>query len=188
MPLSRTSTFAIGVAVCLSSQTYCLCLWRQRHRVERRPHHLPRRPRDVGESGPRHQRRRAGGGIQPISQRARLSHRWSGGNVIDLGGLPGRTNNQATASTCRAGGGASRGGVTLGAAEWSGGTVIDLGGLLGSTDSYALAINDAGQVVGSAMSAGTPLPPSGASAPSSTLAVCPGAQTAMPMTSITPGR
>ena len=75
---------------------------------------------------------------------------WSGGSVINLGGLPGSTSSSAY-SINDAG---QAVGVSLVAAstgyavEWSGGNVIDLGGLPGSTFSGADGINDAGQVVG----------------------------------------
>jgi probable HAF family extracellular repeat protein len=64
---------------------------------------------------------------------------WSGGNVINLG--PGEANGINDAGQVA---GLGPGGAT----EWSGGKVISLGGLPGSTLSDALAINNAGQVVG----------------------------------------
>jgi probable HAF family extracellular repeat protein len=74
---------------------------------------------------------------------------WSGGSVIDLGGLPGST--QSSAYSINDAGqvvGLSRIGDYEHATEWSGGSIIDL--LPGSTssDSVAESINDAGQVVG----------------------------------------
>ena len=70
---------------------------------------------------------------------------WSGGSVINLGGLPGSTPDfaygiNAAGQVVGASGGA--------AVKWSGGGVINLGGLLDSS-SVALSINGAEQAVGS---------------------------------------
>jgi probable HAF family extracellular repeat protein len=70
---------------------------------------------------------------------------WSGGAVIDLGGLPGSTQSRAL--------GINDSGQVVGtsdsvATEWSGGAVIDLGALAGALTSEANAINGSGQIVG----------------------------------------
>jgi len=74
---------------------------------------------------------------------------WSGGSVIDLGGLPGSSLSEAESIN-------DSGqvvefsvvdGVTY-ATEWSGGSIINLGGLPGATFSGAESINNLGQVVG----------------------------------------
>jgi probable HAF family extracellular repeat protein len=73
---------------------------------------------------------------------------WSGGNIMDLGGLPGSTGSVAY--------GINNAGQIVGASyfgvfnqvsvatEWSDGNIIDLGG----EDSIAYAINNLGEVVG----------------------------------------
>jgi probable HAF family extracellular repeat protein len=73
---------------------------------------------------------------------------WSGGSVINLGGLPGSTNNDPTGinDAGQVVGQADIDGF-LSAVEWSGGSVINLGSLPGFI-SAANGINDAGQVVG----------------------------------------
>jgi uncharacterized membrane protein len=74
---------------------------------------------------------------------------WSGGSVINLGGLPGASESQAFSinDAGRAVGLSLVGGVSY-ATEWSGGSIINLGGLPGSTNSIAKGINGAGQAVG----------------------------------------
>jgi uncharacterized membrane protein len=74
---------------------------------------------------------------------------WSGGSVINLGGLPGSTFGVAFGIN-NAGQivGWSVVGGTMVATEWSGGGVINLGGLPGFTFSEAFGINNAGQIVG----------------------------------------
>ena len=114
---------------------------------------------------------------------------WSGGNVINLGGLPGYTKSQARGIN-NAGQvvGLSYVGARVYATEWSGGTVVNLTsgsawarravdegvtscpragcgrsappGLPGSTDSEAFSINEHGQAVGYSQVA-TPLRPAG---------------------------
>jgi probable HAF family extracellular repeat protein len=68
---------------------------------------------------------------------------WSGGSVIDQGGLPGSMTSLATGIN---GAGQVVGSSTVGgvghAVEWSGGSVIDLGGLPGSADSSGFGINE----------------------------------------------
>jgi probable HAF family extracellular repeat protein len=84
---------------------------------------------------------------------------WSGGKVIDLGGLPGSTFSEAD-SINDAGqvvGDSVVDGVDY-AVEWSHGKVINLDGLSGSPASFASGINNAGQVVG-ASEAPPPIPP-----------------------------
>ncbi len=67
-----------------------------RHRVERRQHHQPRRPSELpGVPTLRYQRRRASGGNQLLSAVACHATEWSGGSVINLGGLPGFTDSVA---------------------------------------------------------------------------------------------
>ena len=102
---------------------------------------------------------------------------WSGGKVINLGGLPGSASsvaegiNDAGQVVGQSGGyaiewsggkiiklgpGAAFGinnvgqvvGESVGATEWSGGSVINLGGLPGYRISEVVGINDAGQAVG----------------------------------------
>ena len=75
---------------------------------------------------------------------------WSGGDVINLGGLPGSISSFAN--------GINDAGQVVGyslfpdgaivATEWSHGSIINLGGLPGTMFSQALSINDAGQAVG----------------------------------------
>jgi uncharacterized membrane protein len=74
---------------------------------------------------------------------------WSGGRVINLGGLPGSTDSEAFGvnDAGQAVGDSVVGGVAI-ATEWTGGGVINLGLLPGSTGSEALSVNDAGQVAG----------------------------------------
>ena len=76
---------------------------------------------------------------------------WSGGKIIDLGGLPG--SNYSIAQGINDDGqvvGVSEliGGAALGTTEWSHGQVIALGGLPASNNSFAYGINHDGQVVG----------------------------------------
>ena len=80
---------------------------------------------------------------------------WSGGKVINLGGMPGSTSSVAE--------GINNAGQAVGvsivrgvdyATEWSGGKVINLGGLPGSTFSAAYGINNAGQAVGESIVGG----------------------------------
>jgi probable HAF family extracellular repeat protein len=80
---------------------------------------------------------------------------WSGGNVINLGGLPGLTDSGASAIN-NAGQvvGFSFVGSRIYAVEWSGGSVINLGGLPGSSGSYTYSSNDAGQAVGGGLVGG----------------------------------
>jgi uncharacterized membrane protein len=80
---------------------------------------------------------------------AEIATEWSGGKIIDLGGLPGFTNSDAYSinNAGRAVGWSEVGGTSI-ATEWSHGSVIDLGGLPGSTYSVADGINDRGQAVG----------------------------------------
>lgn len=66
---------------------------------------------------------------------------WSGGSVINLGGLPGFESSEAT-SINGAGqvvGDSGLSGLRLHATEWSGGSIINLG------PGVATSINDAGQ-------------------------------------------
>ncbi len=73
---------------------------------------------------------------------------WSGGSVINLGGLPGSAFSEASSiNDAGQAVGVSDVGFHYYATEWSGGSVINLGGLPGSTFSEALGINNAGQVV-----------------------------------------
>ena len=74
---------------------------------------------------------------------------WRGGNVINLGGLPGSTSSVAESinNDGQVVGYSAVDGINY-AVEWSHGSVINLGGLPGATSSYALGINDAGQVIG----------------------------------------
>jgi probable HAF family extracellular repeat protein len=80
------------------------------------------------------------------NQRFRLRHDWSCGSVINLGGLPGFADSDAS--------GINDAGQVVGlslvaagnqATEWSGGNAINLGGF---PNSQAVSINDAGQAVG----------------------------------------
>ena len=74
---------------------------------------------------------------------------WSGGKIINLGGLPSSTASSATAiNDSGQVVGFSAIGDHLLATEWSRGRVIDLGGLSGSTLSLANSINNAGLAVG----------------------------------------
>ena len=86
---------------------------------------------------------------------------WSGGSVINLGGLPGSTSSYAEGinDAGQAVEFSMVGGLET-PTEWSGGGVISLGGLPGAAYSLATGINDAGQAVG--YSVGNPkgtLPP-----------------------------
>jgi hypothetical protein len=86
-----------------------------------------------------------------------IATEWSGGNVINLGGLPGSTSSGPIAVNDS--GQAvdfSLGGGVISATEWSDGNVIDLGGFPGFTASEAFNINDMGQAVG--LRDGTPVP------------------------------
>src|ERR1700693_3190886 len=67
---------------------------------------------------------------------------WSGGSVINLGGLPGSSESQAFSinDAGQAVGLSLVGGVSY-ATEWSGGSVINLGGLPRFTMSAANGIN-----------------------------------------------
>jgi probable HAF family extracellular repeat protein len=78
---------------------------------------------------------------------------WSGGSVIDLGGLPGSSESGAFGinDAGQAVGFSIVGGIEI-ATEWSNGSVIDLGGLPGLAASEARNINDAGQAVGRSVS------------------------------------
>ena len=78
---------------------------------------------------------------------------WTGGAIINLGGLPGSVFSAAT-DIDDSGQVVGRRvvGATQYAVEWSGG-VINLGGLPGAVSSVADAINNSGQVVGQALSA-----------------------------------
>jgi uncharacterized membrane protein len=78
---------------------------------------------------------------------------WSGGQVIDLGGLPGSTSAAAESINDHGqvagwSSGPTSGGYFSQATEWSGGQVIDLVGLPGGIYTWASGINDLGQVVG----------------------------------------
>jgi probable HAF family extracellular repeat protein len=92
---------------------------------------------------------------------------WSGGSVIDLGGLPGYTESRAYGIN-DAGQvvGMSAVGFTSIATEWSGGSIISLGALPGYTQSVAYSINHAGQIAAKRLVPALPL--SGAAAASST--------------------
>lgn len=74
---------------------------------------------------------------------------WSGGSIINLGGLPGSPDSAAFSINDR---GHVVGWSSIGdvpdATEWSGGKVINLGGLPGTMASFAQALNGRGQVVG----------------------------------------
>jgi probable HAF family extracellular repeat protein len=74
---------------------------------------------------------------------------WSGGGVINLGGLPGAASSVADGinDSGQVVGSSVIGGTEY-AVEWSGGTLVKLEDLSGSADSVAAAINDAGVVVG----------------------------------------
>jgi probable HAF family extracellular repeat protein len=74
---------------------------------------------------------------------------WSGGAVINLGGLPGTVDSQAIGinDSGEAVGDSFVGGTVV-ATEWRGGSVINLGGVSGSTGSVALGISNAGNAVG----------------------------------------
>lgn len=85
---------------------------------------------------------------------------WSGGSVINLGGLPGFESSEAT-SINGAGqvvGDSGLSGLRLHATEWSGGSIINLG------PGVATSINDAGQVAGYGIVGGVDLPRIGAAA------------------------
>ncbi len=82
-----------------------------------------------------------------------IATEWTGGTIINLGGLSGSTGSEALDI--------NEAGQVVGysdfldghtsATEWSGGlggSIINLGGLPGSTFSEATGINDAGQVAG----------------------------------------
>ena len=73
---------------------------------------------------------------------------WSGGSVINLGGLPGSTTIALSINDAGQVVGESVVGGFGYATEWSGGNVINLGGLPGSYFSGASSINNVGQVVG----------------------------------------
>jgi hypothetical protein len=74
---------------------------------------------------------------------------WSGGTIINVGGLPGATAGVAfSINDAGHAVGSSIMPTTIYATEWSDGSVIDLGGLSGFTFSEALGINSAGEVVG----------------------------------------
>jgi uncharacterized membrane protein len=80
---------------------------------------------------------------------------WSGGSVVNLGGLSGSAGSvaQGINNAGQAVGFSIVGGVEV-ATEWSGSSIINLGGLLGSAGSNALAINNAGQAVGASIFVG----------------------------------
>jgi uncharacterized membrane protein len=84
---------------------------------------------------------------------------WSGGNVTNLGSLPGFTDSEALSinDVGHVVGFSEFEGV-LSATEWIGSNVINLGGLSGSTNSDADAINNAGVIVGSSTIASIPEP------------------------------
>ena len=86
---------------------------------------------------------------------------WSGGNVLNLGGLPGSEASSAL-SISDAGqivGYSYNGPYYPNAAEWSGGAAINLGGLPGVLVSEANSINDFGVVVGSSSGSNFVPPP-----------------------------
>jgi uncharacterized membrane protein len=95
-------------------------------------------------------------GVAAGSARAQIATEWSGGSVINLGGLPGSTFSSALSinDVGQAVGASAFGGSEV-ATEWSGGSVINLGGLPGSTFSSALSINDVGQAVGASAFGGS---------------------------------
>ena len=121
-----------------------------RHGVERRERHQFGRPAwECGKLRLCDQQRRAGGGRLVVGGAAYATE-WSGGNAINLGGLPGYTESGAN-SISNVGqivGASVVGGVGI-ATEWSGGSVINLGGLPGYTESSASGVEDSvGQIVG----------------------------------------
>ena len=78
---------------------------------------------------------------------------WSGGGVINLGGLTGSTGSYADAinnagQVVGASDFGNGGALSSHATLWSGGRVIDLGVLPGDTGSVGIAINNSGQAVG----------------------------------------
>jgi probable HAF family extracellular repeat protein len=89
-------------------------------------------------------------GFSYVDGRERATE-WSGGSIIDLGGLPGSFGSVAQ-SINDAGQAVGYSFFVDGrerATEWSGGSIIDLGGLPGSLyQSVAYSINAAGQAVG----------------------------------------
>jgi uncharacterized membrane protein len=106
---------------------------------------------------------------------------WSGGRVINLGGLPGSTSSFAfDINDAGRAVGASVVGSIIYATEWRGGRVINLRGLPGSARSEATSINDAAQVVGESVVDGACTPRSGAAAASSTWEACRAPHLALP--------
>ncbi len=91
-----------------------------------------------------------------------IATEWSGGSVINLGGLPGYTESSASGvnDVGQIVGYSVVGGVAY-ATEWSGSSVIDLEGLPGSTKNVALGVNNSGQVVGVSVVGGYNTPSSG---------------------------
>jgi uncharacterized membrane protein len=78
-----------------------------------------------------------------------IATEWSGGKVIELGGLPGSTTS--TANSINDAGQAVGQSVVNGvfyATEWNGSKIINLGSLPDFAGSFAGSINDAGRVVG----------------------------------------
>ena len=80
---------------------------------------------------------------------------WSGGGVIELGGLPAQrlARRSALTTPVRRSGYSAVGNDEV-ATEWSGGSVINLGGVTGYANSEADSINRAGQAAGVSYNAG----------------------------------
>jgi hypothetical protein len=88
---------------------------------------------------------------------------WSGGSVINLGGLSGFTLSEALGMNSTGDAvGSSRVNLQDVATEWTGGlggSIINLGGLPGSLNNEAYGINNEGQVVGWSQDPFVPPPP-----------------------------
>jgi uncharacterized membrane protein len=111
---------------------------------------------------------------------------WSGGSIINLGGLSGSVGSEALSINGEAVGASFFSGSAI-ATEWSGGvggSIINLGGLPGFTNSQANDINDAGQVVGGAAATLS----NGAAAALSTWETCRALQVALRSGSTRPDR
>ena len=154
---STQSKYAIFAAACLLGETTGSAMpnARLRRRVEPRPRHQPGRPAGlhvstaygINDAGQVVGFSTVGGGVHAAE--------WSGGSVINLGGLPGVTIALPTPSTtpgrwwdlAYVGGGEY-------ATEWSRGSVINLGGLPGSTIALPTASTTPGRRWEIAISAG----------------------------------
>ena len=158
------------------------------HRVEWRRYHQPGGSAGLHGSQRRFAINDAGQVVGFSFVGALVATEWSGGSIINLGGLPGATSSTASASTTPGRWWDSALGRHRIATEWSGGSIINLGGLPGNTTSIAAAINDRPAVGELAMTAPVGTPLSGAAAASSTWAVCRAPLIALPTPSTTPGR